>query len=78
MVVAAGAKGNVPPPWLNAILRFGHFSAVPATITGADLEREAPARAWRRAPGALPRSPAEYARAFYYDTLLFDRRACAI
>ena len=27
------------------------------------------------APGALPRSPAEYARRFYYDTLLFDRRA---
>jgi len=23
----------------------------------------------------LPRSPAEYARRFYYDTLLFDRRA---
>jgi aminocarboxymuconate-semialdehyde decarboxylase len=27
------------------------------------------------APGALPHSPAEYARRFYYDTLLFDRRA---
>jgi aminocarboxymuconate-semialdehyde decarboxylase len=27
------------------------------------------------AAGALPRSPAEYARRFYYDTLLFDRRA---
>jgi aminocarboxymuconate-semialdehyde decarboxylase len=27
------------------------------------------------APDALPRSPAEYARRFYYDTLLFDRRA---
>ena len=27
-------------------------------------------------PGArLPRSPAEYARRFYYDTLVFDRRA---
>jgi aminocarboxymuconate-semialdehyde decarboxylase len=26
-------------------------------------------------PGALPRSPGEYARRFYYDTLLFDRRA---
>jgi aminocarboxymuconate-semialdehyde decarboxylase len=26
-------------------------------------------------PGALPRSPADYARRFYYDTLLFDRRA---
>jgi len=24
---------------------------------------------------ALPRSPAEYARRFYYDTLLFDQRA---
>ena len=24
---------------------------------------------------ALPRPPAEYARRFYYDTLLFDRRA---
>jgi aminocarboxymuconate-semialdehyde decarboxylase len=23
----------------------------------------------------LPRSPAEYARRFYYDTLVFDRRA---
>jgi len=23
----------------------------------------------------VPRSPAEYARRFYYDTLLFDRRA---
>ena len=28
-----------------------------------------------RASGALPHSPAEYARRFYYDTLLFDRRA---
>jgi aminocarboxymuconate-semialdehyde decarboxylase len=27
------------------------------------------------AQGALPHSPAEYARRFYYDTLLFDRRA---
>jgi aminocarboxymuconate-semialdehyde decarboxylase len=27
------------------------------------------------APGALPRAPADYARRFYYDTLLFDRRA---
>src|SRR5437667_10307195 len=27
------------------------------------------------APGALPRSPAEYARRLYDDTLLFDRRA---
>ena len=27
------------------------------------------------ASGALPRSPGEYARRFYYDTLLFDRRA---
>jgi aminocarboxymuconate-semialdehyde decarboxylase len=27
------------------------------------------------AAGALPHSPAEYARRFYYDTLLFDRRA---
>src|SRR2546428_1294695 len=26
------------------------------------------------APRGLPRSPAEYARRFYYDTLLFDRR----
>jgi aminocarboxymuconate-semialdehyde decarboxylase len=25
--------------------------------------------------GSLPRSPFEYARRFYYDTLLFDRRA---
>jgi len=26
-------------------------------------------------PARLPRSPAEYARRFYYDTLVFDRRA---
>jgi aminocarboxymuconate-semialdehyde decarboxylase len=37
---------------------------------------------WNEAPGgkgmaadSLPRSPAEYARRFYYDTLLFDSRA---
>ena len=37
---------------------------------------------WNEAPGSrgmgadsLPRSPAEYARRFYYDTLLFDARA---
>jgi aminocarboxymuconate-semialdehyde decarboxylase len=26
-------------------------------------------------PGRQPRSPSEYARRFYYDTLVFDRRA---
>jgi len=31
----------------------------------------------RRAPHGLPRSPAEYARRFYYDTLLFDGGRCA-
>ncbi len=39
---------------------------------GDPLVPEAPPSALRE---ALPRSPAEYARRLYYDTLLFDRRA---
>ena len=43
--------------------------------TGAWNE-EAPAGPPPALPGArLPRPPAEYARRFYYDTLVFDRRA---
>ncbi|HLH68196.1 MAG TPA: amidohydrolase family protein [Candidatus Dormibacteraeota bacterium] len=42
---------------------------------GGTWNEEPPSADRPQVPDRLPRSPSEYARRFYYDTLVFDRRA---
>ena len=85
LTIASMIDGGTAEKCPNLRIAFSHGAAARSrscsratTTSGAGpgtRRRLLRAGAAAAAPAALP---AEYARRFYYDTLLFDRRRCAI